>query len=360
MDGPIGVMDLFSGIGGFRVACDKFSAGKGNFQTTWACDNSKAACRVYADMFGREALAEGDAADCVERYALPDKHLLVASLPPKIAAGNPMAGHFGTTVAAIRKAKPLAFVIEHVRTALSARQGSYFRTLLTELAAAGDYMIEWRLLNAKDFGLPQHRERVFLIGVNRKEGSQSVRLASSDDLRDLLGRQVRGKKLDEYKGSFGPWGALLEGGIFVGGKPPFTSALPPKKLADVILPEVPAEYDFTESTIKRIEAGRVVGRKVNGVEVLHNRDGGKTAGYAVYGTNGLSPTLTPGSSRHYERYKVGDRYRRLAPEEYARLQGFDDDHCRAVPANDRYALFAGGTVPVMAAWVIDRVLGLDG
>ena len=79
-------------------------------------------------------------------------------------------------------------------------------------------------------------------------------------------------------------------------------------------------------------------------------------GYTVFGIDGIAPTLTAATSRHYERYKVGDRYRRLTNVEYARLQGFPDDHCSAVSIYNQYALYGNAIPPVFANWVLDKIL----
>ena len=79
-------------------------------------------------------------------------------------------------------------------------------------------------------------------------------------------------------------------------------------------------------------------------------------GYTVFGIDGIAPTLTAATSRHYERYKVGDQYRRLTNVEYARLQGFPDDHCSAVSVYNQYALYGNAVPPVLAGWVLDKIL----
>ncbi|HWL95211.1 MAG TPA: DNA cytosine methyltransferase, partial [Phycisphaerae bacterium] len=73
------------------------------------------------------------------------------------------------------------------------------------------------------------------------------------------------------------------------------------------------------------------------------------------GIDGIAPTLTSTTSRHYERYKVGNRFRRLTNVEYARIQGFPDDHCSLLAVYDQYALFGNAVPPPMAKWVMERV-----
>jgi DNA (cytosine-5)-methyltransferase 1 len=135
----------------------------------------------------------------------------------------------------------------------------------------------------------------------------------------------------------------------------FAQRLPPVKLRDVLEREVPPQFDFTESTIERIGNSAEVNRFVDGVEILSNQGGGARMGYTVFGINGVAPTLTSTASRHYERYKVGNRYRRLTNIEYARLQGFPDDFCSAVSVYDQYALYGNAVPPPVVQWVVGRL-----
>lgn len=82
-------------------------------------------------------------------------------------------------------------------------------------------------------------------------------------------------------------------------------------------------------------------------------------GYTIFGISGVAPTLTSTTSRHYERYKIGNRYRRLTNVEYARLQGFPDDHCKAVSVYEQYALFGNAVPPPLVEWVMGQ-LAYDG
>ena len=77
-------------------------------------------------------------------------------------------------------------------------------------------------------------------------------------------------------------------------------------------------------------------------------------GYTIFGVNGVAPTLTSTASRHYERYKIGNRYRRLTNVEYARIQGFPDDHCRAASIYSQYELFGNAVPPPLAEWAMEK------
>ncbi len=132
--------------------------------------------------------------------------------------------------------------------------------------------------------------------------------------------------------------------------------LAPVTLRSVLQANVGESFDFTESTVERLKTSTPVSRFVAGVEILSNQQGGARMGYTVFGTRGVAPTLTSTASRHYERYKIGERYRRLTNVEYARIQGFPDDHCSAISVYDQYASFGNAVPPPMAEWVIRRLL----
>ncbi len=111
-----------------------------------------------------------------------------------------------------------------------------------------------------------------------------------------------------------------------------------------------------ETTNHRIKGSVFVNRLVDGVRILYNQNGGARMGYTVFGTDGIAPTLTASHSRHYERYKVGSRYRRLTNKEYARLQGFPDDHCSIASAFNQYILYGNAVPPPLAEWAISQVV----
>ena len=80
-------------------------------------------------------------------------------------------------------------------------------------------------------------------------------------------------------------------------------------------------------------------------------------GYSIFGTSGVAPTLTCTTSRHYERYRVGNDFRRLTNIEYARIQGFPDNHCETSVRYGQYPLYGNAVPPQMVKWAIDRSIG---
>jgi DNA (cytosine-5)-methyltransferase 1 len=249
-------------------------------------------------------------------------------------------------------------------------RGIHFATILASLAQL-DYAIEWRLLNAVHFGLPQNRQRVFITGIREGRNQNGngkhdttipARLASPEDLATLSARQLawigspdEWTDIGSHGVQFPHWGLTKDGKFFAANLQEFSAKTPLVLLKSVLQDEVPDEFDFTESTLERLGANTAVDRFVDGVEVLSNQGGGARMGYTIFGIDGVAPTLTSTTSRHYERYKIGDKYRRLTNIEYARIQGFPDDHCSAVTVYDQYALFGNAVPPPMAEWVIGKV-----
>ena len=164
------------------------------------------------------------------------------------------------------------------------------------------------------------------------------------------------KPIEQHDSRFPTWG-MASGVRFIGANlERFSCASPLVPLRSVLQSEAPDEFDFTESTLQWLPKNTPVNKLVQGVEILSNQGGGARMGYTIFGVNGVAPTLTSTTSRHYERYKIGERYRRLTNLEYARIQGFRDDHCEACSVYDQYALYGNAVPPPMAAWVVRRLL----
>ncbi len=357
-------VELFAGIGGFRIAAD--NAG---LKTVWANDNCHRACAVYQSRFGTGVISDGDITQLLSN--IPKHDFLTAGFPcqPFSSAGkkqgikDPRGTLFSVVVDVIREHRPRFFVLENVKRLLTMENGKHIATILASLAEL-DYQIEWRLLNAEWFGLPQNRQRVFIIGVSRKkaDNSNAIRLASINDLStprlcvDTLRTRITWLDIADHGKRFPNWGVAERGKFYGVDLDGFSARQPFVLLRSVLEDEVGQEFDFTESTVERLKSSTRVKRMVGGVEILSNQGGGARMGYTVFGINGIAPTLTSTASRHYERYQIGRRYRRLTNIEYARIQGFPDDHCAAIPVYHQYALFGNAVPPPMAHWVIEQTV----
>ncbi len=357
-------VELFCGIGGFRFAADQLG-----LKTIWANDLSQTACPVYRDRFGDDALHEGDIKLLLN--SVPTHDILTGGFPcqPFSAAGKKEGVRdsrgtlFQAIVDILEQRRPKYFVLENVKRLLSMENGVHFATVLSALSRL-DYFIEWRVLNAKDFGLAQNRERIIFTGT-KKEISRDVtsdsdlRLASSGELKDgyvdFLQDVSRWPLLSKHK-KFSSWGVAYSGRYLSAEPTRFLAQGCPATLKDILELDAGALYDYTAQTKERLHMNEKVDRFVNGVEIVSNQGGGARMGYTIFGVNGLAPTLTASTSRHYERYQVGGMYRRLTPREYARLQGFPDEHCSVARPYDQYALYGNAVPPPLVEWVLAQLM----
>lgn len=156
-------IDLFAGIGGMRLAFEAVG-GECVFTSEW-----DAACqRTYEANFGDRP--HGDITH-IPPVSIPDHDILVAGFPCQafsiIGAGrgfNDTRGTLFFNIEQILKEKaPSAFLLENVKQLRTHDKGRTFSIITKHLAALG-YNLHATILNALDFGLPQKRERTFIVG----------------------------------------------------------------------------------------------------------------------------------------------------------------------------------------------------
>lgn len=164
-------IDLFCGLGGFHIATKKAAKLHGvAAKCVYASDIDKHCQTAYEANFGRRP--GGDITQ-VEAKDIPDHDLLLAGFPCQpfsIIGGRKgfedTRGTLFFDIARILRAKrPAAFVLENVKMLKGHNGGRTLARIMETLAELG-YHAEFRILNALDFGLPQKRERVFIVGFH--------------------------------------------------------------------------------------------------------------------------------------------------------------------------------------------------
>lgn len=156
-------IDLFAGIGGIRIPFDELGY-KCVFSSEW----DKAACDTYQANFGERP--QGDItkipADCI-----PQHDLLLAGFPCQafsiMGKRQGFADTRGTMFFEIERIleyhRPPFVFLENVKQLVTHDSGRTFKVILERLDKLG-YKVKWKILNALDFGLPQKRERVIIVG----------------------------------------------------------------------------------------------------------------------------------------------------------------------------------------------------
>ena len=193
-------LDLFAGIGGFRrglersghtcighVEIDKYA--NKSYMAMYElepCPYGRDSGSNFCKMCSSEVRKDCDGKTCKgEWYAKDIKQIRAGEIPKAeiwtfgfpctdISISGRMAGLHGArsglffTVVGLLKGtapedKPRYLIVENVKHLVSSERGAAFTTVLFELWEAG-YDCEWCVVNSKDFGVPQHRERVYLVG----------------------------------------------------------------------------------------------------------------------------------------------------------------------------------------------------
>ena len=169
-------IELFAGIGGFRYGLEK----AGDYKCILANEIDKYACQIYRKNFGEGELYEGDIRT-ISAKSIPDHDLLVAGFPcQSFSIAGKRKGFrdtrgtlFFEICRIVEEKKPNLLLLENVKGLLSHDGGNTFRIILNSLSKLG-YDCEWEVLNSKNYGVPQNRERVFIVGHIRGKGGQKV------------------------------------------------------------------------------------------------------------------------------------------------------------------------------------------
>jgi len=177
MDERLGVVSLFSGVGGMELGLER-----AGMRSVYQCEIDKN-CRGVLErhwpglprwddvqtLTGREIMARVDRAD-VLAWGSPCQDLSFAGKRAGLSGERSSLFHEGMRV--IREMReetngeyPRISIWENVAGALSSNKGADFGAVLDSMAEAGAVVIEWRLLDAQFFGIPQRRRRVFVIAL---------------------------------------------------------------------------------------------------------------------------------------------------------------------------------------------------
>ncbi|MHA1185808.1 MAG: DNA cytosine methyltransferase [Candidatus Heimdallarchaeota archaeon] len=160
-------IDLFAGIGGIRLGFMKAFGDKINF--VFSNEIDKYCCQTYEANFGDNPLGDITQIDPEE---IPDFDILLAGFPcqafsiagRKDGFDDTRGTLFYNIAQILYTKKPAAFLLENVPHLLNHDNGRTFQVIKDILEEDLNYNIHYKILNAKNFGLPQNRARIFIVG----------------------------------------------------------------------------------------------------------------------------------------------------------------------------------------------------
>lgn len=314
LSSPVRFIDLFAGIGGFRIAFEKLGASC-VFSSEW----DKHAQKTYKNWFGE--LPHGDITK-IDPFDIPDHEILTAGFPcqPFSIAGVSKKNSLGQAhgfkdinqgnlffnlATIIEAKKPPVLFLENVKNLQSHDQGRTWKVIQETLSDLG-YWVFYKIIDASGW-VPQHRERIYIVCFDKKKFKE---------------------------------------------KPSFTFPEPPTgqkpTLKDILEENPDSKYTLTDHLWKYLQE-----------YARRHKEKGNGFGYGIAAPDGVSRTL---SARYYKDgseiliKQPGKNPRRLTPAECARLMGFPDELRRFVSETQAYRQFGNAVVPKVVEAVGSNIL----
>lgn len=362
-------IDFFAGIGGFHSGLEN----AGMKCVGW-CEFDKFAQKSYRAIYDTEGLWFADDVRKVRGWDLPKADLWTFGFPcqdvsiagkQKGIKRGTRSGLFYEIMRLIDEAeenRPKWFICENVKNLLSIDGGRGFFAVLTEMGGRG-YTVEWRVYNSKDYGVPQNRERVYIVGHYGDSPGQPllpVRRESTATLGQIVGGGQGERVYDGNKISC----TLSSQGGGCGAKTGLYTFVDINKKGSV------QTTDTARALLARYHKGQPnrpaecsgVIEAEPAIQSLGNATPYKND-YTVLAT-GISRTLMACSYKHVPQVALNNelvdgqvRIRRLTPKECFRLQGFTDeqfDQAAAVNSETQLYKQAGNAVTVNVVEAIGR------
>lgn len=410
MENKIRVIELFAGVGGFRLGLEGWDGKsassnytkkiESNYEIVWSnqwepSTKTQHASLVYENRFGKEHHSTQDIAN-VDINSIPDHDLLVGGFPCQdysvattLKSSKGLIGKKGVLWWSIHKIlsekenKPKYLFLENVDRLLispSGQRGRDFAIILQSLNELG-YAVEWRVINAADYGMPQRRRRIFIVaylkGTNIYESinetsplkwiSDEGTLAEAFPVTteyllfptkfELKGDIVfisNNFNKKEQTGVFENSGLMINGIVTtIKTHPNYDGEF--KVLNDLIQNgEVTEEFYISEEEFDKWKylkgAKKEMRKNAQGFEYNYSEGGmifpdplNKPSRTIITGEGGKSP------SRFKHVIQTPKGLRRLSPVELERLNMFPDDHTKLEGISDTKRAFFMGNALVVGA-----------
>lgn len=391
------VVELFAGVGGFRIGLERASP---KYRIVWSnqwepARKKQEASDIYAARFGAQGHSNQDIASVATRD-IPDHDLLVGGFPCQdysvartLNQAEGLAGKKGVLwwqihrILKEKENKPGYLLLENVDRLLKSpakQRGRDFAVMLASLADLG-YAVEWRVVNAADYGLPQRRRRIFFMGIHRSTPMGKRLYAAARRTAWLLEEGVFAEAFPARAKALCPAEFVIEGDLAevserfnagtMAGTSPFAEAGimvdrhvctlavrpvhrgPGTVLGDILVPAelVPEAYYLPKEHETRwayLKGGKHETRtnKTTGFTYRYSEGNmafpdplDKPARTIITAEGGPSPSRF----KHVVQTAQG-RLRRLTPVELERLNMFPDDHTAGLPPGRRAFLMGNALV----------------
>lgn len=376
-------IDFFSGIGGFRLGMER-----AGHDCVGHCEIDKFADKSYRAMHNvKESEWYADDITRVIPGELPEAEVYCFGFPCQAFSIAGKRGGFADTRGTLffevmrlaKERKPKILFAENVKGLLNHDGGRTFGTIIRAMDELG-YDVEWQLLNSSNFGVPQNRERVFVVGHLRGECGRKV-FPIRDSTKEIDGVQrqnigtittrtgqnnsvgsyvIESEQHAQIKQIIG--GCQGQRVYDLNGLSVTLSSQGGGMCAKTGLYAVPV---LTPDRIVKRQNGRrfkekdepmftLTGQDRHGVAIFQ-----KPRGDNAGGMKKISPTLSSHSWQENNYLINGFKIRKLTPKECFRLQGFPDEYFeRAAKVNSDSQLYkqAGNSVTVNVVYEIARRL----
>lgn len=315
------VASLFCGCGGVDLGTiggftfNKKEYAKHPCQLVYACDIDQKAVDSHRLNFGEECAVCGDICD-IEASDIPDCDIVTGGFPcQSFSTVNPTkdpfddrANLYKQMVRIVLAKQPKVFVAENVKGMMTLHRGEIFRKILTAFESAG-YKTFYSLLNAADYGVPQKRERVIVVGIRNDIWEQ------------------KGDFIFPVKPNEGKW-------------VPLSVAVPELAIKE-------EKYYFSEKAVLGMKNAKN-NMKRGLAQSLDEPCLTVTSHLAKVSLNSRDPVLLVNPEK--------ELYRRFTPLEAARIQSFPDDFKFAGTETTAYKQIGNAIPPVLFWHVMDAIV----
>jgi len=414
MENKIKVVELFAGVGGFRLGLEGWkgktaSSGykkgfKSPYEVIWSnqwepSTKIQHASIVYETRFGKEGHTNEDISQ-VDVSKIPDHDLLVGGFPCQdysvattLKNSKGLIGKKGVLwwsihkILSEKKKKPKYLFLENVDRLLispSGQRGRDFAIILQSLNEL-DYAVEWRVINAAEFGMPQRRRRIFILAYHKgtsiykniKEVSPTEWILKDGTLAEAFPIitdnnlspsefKLKGDivSISENFNKNGTVGLFENTGVMINGSITTVKTKPNYEGNFILLKdlvqngEVTSEFYIDKNDIDKwiyLKGPKKEMRtNAQGFEYNYSEGGmifpdslDKPSRTIITGEGGKSP------SRFKHVIKTPKGFRRLSPVELERLNMFPDDHTKLAGVSDTKRAFFMGNALVVG--VIEKI-----